>query len=366
MVPMGAQPAQSGRSILRRAGPPCQYVGGRAVVEGDDPARPEQPVGLSHPAAGNSLDRHSRAHRDLGQTGNKLRRRRYRHQREAARGCIVNGDAKLPPAVLSPLNHIEGKVVQQLVGHHHTGRRAVRESVAHTGCTGDHRMVGVQGPLGRGHVHQHQPQRARSHAARLCGQHRAGQRPRSRPPVDHRERIGLAQFLPPCVQGPGQDCAKQRPDLRRGQEMARTAPGAPPAGPHIEAAVAVVQAGLHKLRHRDRSPLLDPASDPLPQPLIAASDGLLGRGPGSQISHASTLRAIVGGFGFAGWPASASQPARAVTRLTSVKWPTHWGRMPKARVTAPVRIRAAETEVGILMGDVVSKPASVGGVSTHM
>ena len=36
------------------------------------------------------------------------------------------------------------------------------------------------------------------------------------------------------------------------------------------------------------------------------------------------------------------QPARAATRA-SVKWPTHWGRMPKARVAAPVMARAAET-----------------------
>ena len=270
MVPMGAQPAQSDRSIFRRAGPFGQYRGMRAVVEGDDPARPEQPVGLSRPAASSSLDRHSRAHRDLRQAGNKLRSRRFRHQREVARGCVVNGDAKLVPTVLGPLDDVERQVVEQFVGHHQTSRRAVRESVAHTGCTRDQRMVGVQGPLGWRQLNQHQPQRARSHAARLCGHHRSGQRARSRPPVDHRERIGLAQFLPPCIQGPGQDCAKQRPDLRRRQEMARTAPGAPAAGPHIEAPAGVVQAGLHKLRHRDRSPRLDPASDPRPESLVFA------------------------------------------------------------------------------------------------
>ena len=65
-------------------------------------------------------------------------------------------------------------------------------------------------------------------------------------------------------------------------------------------------------------------------------------------------------------PRTHQPPRVAATRLTSVKWPTHWGRIPKARVTKPVRTSAADTEVGGLMGDVVSKPASCGGVSTHM
>ena len=63
---------------------PGQHLGLCPVVEGDDPARLQQPAGLSHPATSGSLDRYSRADRDWEKAGDKLWRGGHRHQREAA------------------------------------------------------------------------------------------------------------------------------------------------------------------------------------------------------------------------------------------------------------------------------------------
>jgi len=125
-------------------------------------------------------------------------------------------------------------------------------------------VVGVQGPLRRRPLERDPFQRARGQAARLRGHDRAGQGARPRAPVDHAERRGLAQLLPPPVKRPGQHRPEQRADLWRGQEVTRASSGAPPDGPHVEAAVRVVEAGLDILRNRDGPPGRDPAGEPLP------------------------------------------------------------------------------------------------------
>ena len=241
MVPMSAQPAQSSAQDH----PTCsarlsQHVGGLCpIVEGDDPAlsrvlgwasatqpRAARWTGIRAPVG------------DVRQPGDELTGPRMSQPARNGRSqpsSIATRSSSQPPAVRRTMS--KGRLSSSSLATITPADAPRRKCVRYPGHTRHQRMLRVQRPLRRRQLHQHQPQRARSQASRFGGQHRAGQRARACPPVDHREGLGFIQLSPPCVQRPGQHRAEQRTHLRRSQKMPRMSPGPPPAGPHVEPAV---------------------------------------------------------------------------------------------------------------------------------
>ena len=127
--------------------------------------------------------------------------------------------------------------------------------------------------------------------------------------LDHGERIGAAQLVPPGVEGPGQHGAEQRPDLGAGQEVARAGPARPPRG--VEAVVGVVERAVDHLVERQRALAAD-LVDQRPLERVRAP-ATLGRRPPT---------------------------VRGAKVTVSVKWVTAAGNTPQTRVTATVRTSA--------------------------
>ena len=153
----------------------------------------------------------------------------------------------------------EGQVVEQLVGQHHDGpveRRQLAQAHddrADAELRGAFDAVGVDpgraqavrgrgqvegppvlDPQGGGALDEHVAQGRR--AGRRGQQDGPGERARPGAGLDHDERVGPAQLVPPAVEGPGDDRAEQRPDLGAGQEVA---PAAGPAARRVEAVLRV-------------------------------------------------------------------------------------------------------------------------------
>ena len=157
----------------------------------------------------------------------------------------LGADEHLVPARRRALQESERQVVEQLVGQHHAverARPAVRRSIstlarrrrAAERSTGTYRRAGEQA----------------GSAARTAAAKGAGAGPR----LHHDVGIGLAQLVPPAVQGAGEDRPEERAHLGAGDEVGPAPAGA--AASLVEAAVRVVEGQLDHLveAHRPVAP----------------------------------------------------------------------------------------------------------------
>ena len=267
---------------------------GRAVVDDREHAGAQRIRARVQPLArarrhGEARTERRGAARDQIGLGAQLVGRGHQHFDERAVGVT---DAHLEPAVVRALDHAEREIVEQLVGEHDT-RRAHRGQLgqrrrdrAHADDRRVHDVVVVVGarrgpervldrlerdqlalrlPQRERALDQHQPQRGR--ARRRGREHVGGETATPGAGIDDEERVGLAEVVPPAVDGTRHERAVELPDLGAGDEVTSRAPGAPCP---VEEAVRPVEREVDERVERDRPLAMDALGD---QPLERGRTG---------------------------------------------------------------------------------------------
>ena len=103
---------------------------------------------------------------------------------------------------------------------------------------------------------QHEPQRGRARGRRR--EHVGGEPSPPGARIDHQERVGLTEVVPPAVDGPRHQRAVQLPDLGAGDEVT---PGAPGAARPVEEAARPVEREVDERVERDRALTMDALGD---------------------------------------------------------------------------------------------------------